>query len=391
MEHRRVSPGHNRSIARWTLDAATIADLAVGSAVLGTGGGGDPHIGALMALDAVAQHGPATVIPASDLADDALVAIVNMSGAPTVLTEKIPNGGEIERVLSRVAEAAGRPVDAIISVEIGGMNSVIPVVAAVRHDLPLVDADGMGRAFPEFQITAFNAGGVRFGPRFVTDEKGNVLRIDAIDAEWIERINRRALVAMGGSVITALGLTGADVKRTAIHGTISLAVAIGEALRRARSGTNGWLDQLRQVVDALPLFAGKVVSVDRRTEGGWTRGHAIVAGLAGDHERSLRIDFQNEHLLARHYVHGELDRILATTPDLIVVLDSETGTPITTEGLHYGQRVTVLGIPSPSIWRTSRGLELAGPRHFGFKLDYVPLEERVAAFARSSRDTGAPR
>jgi len=391
MEQHTADANHVASNTRWTLEAATIVDLAVGSAVLGTGGGGDPHIGALMALDAVALHCPATVIPASDLADDAVVAIVNMSGAPTVMTEKIPNGGEIERVLRCVAEFAGRPVDAIISVEIGGMNSVIPVVAAVRNGLPLVDADGMGRAFPEFQITAFNAGGVHFGPRFVTDEKGNVLRIDAIDAEWIERINRRALIAMGGSVITALGLTGADVKRTAIHGTISLAVAIGAALRQARSGSSGWLDQLRQVVDALPLFTGKVASVDRRTEGGWTRGYAIVAGLASDHERSLRIDFQNEHLLARHYIRGVLDRILATTPDLIVVLDSETGTPITTEGLHYGQRVTVLGLPSPSIWRTPRGLELAGPKHFGFKLDYVPLEERVAAFAISTGDTGVTR
>jgi hypothetical protein len=139
---------------------------------------------------------------------------------------------------------------------------------------------------------------------------------------------------------------------------------------------------LRLLVDAIPLFTGKVVSVDRRTEGGWARGHAIVAGLADDHNRSVRIDFQNEHLLARHYVKGELDCVLATTPDLIVVLDSETGTPITTEGMHYGQRVTVIGIPSPAIWRTDRGLELAGPRHFGFKIDYVPLEERVAASAR---------
>ncbi len=363
----------------WILDRDCVADLAVGSALLGTGGGGDPHIGALMALDAIDQHGPVTVVAPGSLEDDALVAIVSMSGAPTVMTEKIPNGGEIERMLARVAEAHGREPDAIISVEIGGMNSVIPVVAAARTGLPLVDADGMGRAFPEFQITSFNAAGVRFGPRFVTDEKGNVLRIDAIDASWIERINRRALIAMGGSVITSIGLTGADVKRGAIHGTISLAVAIGAGLRNARQAGRPWLECLAEIVQIVPMFAGKVTEVDRRTEGGFARGHGIVAGIGVASDQAIRIDFQNEHLIARRIDRGEPGEILATTPDLIVVLDSETGSPITTEALHYGQRVTVASIPCNAIWRTPRGLELAGPRYFGFKVDYVPVEERLAA------------
>lgn len=362
----------------WRLDAAKVEDLAIGSALLGTGGGGDPHIGALMALEAIERHGPVTVIPASDLQSDALVAIVSMSGAPTVMTEKIPNGGEIERVLARVAEAAGRQPDAVISVEIGGMNSVMPVVAASRTGLPLVDADGMGRAFPEFQMTAFNVAGVRFGPRFVTDEKGNMLRIDGIDAGWIERINRRALIAMGGSVITAIGLSGDDIKRGAIQGTISLAVHIGATLRQARRDGTSWLERLLDVVGAIALFSGKVISVDRRTEGGFARGHAIVAGLGAEADQAIRIDFQNEHLIVRRLERDEPVEIVVTTPDLIAVLDSETGTPITTEILHYGQRVTVIGIPSQPIWRTGRGLKLAGPRYFGFDVDYVPVEIRVA-------------
>lgn len=380
-----MKPPGDRESSIGRIDAATVQDLAVGSAVLGTGGGGDPHIGTLMALDAIERHGPVTVIDAGSLDDGALVAIVSMSGAPTVMTEKIPNGGEIERVLALVAAHAARRPDAVLSVEIGGMNSVMPVVAAARMGLPLVDADGMGRAFPEFQITAFNAGGVRFGPRFVTDEKGNVLRIDAIDASWIERINRRALIAMGGSVITSIGLSGADVKRTAIHGTISLAVRIGEALRIARQQGAPWLERLRRVVDVIPLFGGKVTSVDRRTSGGFARGNCVITGLGDAADQAVRIDFQNEHLIARRLPGGEPGEIMATTPDLIVVLDSETGTPITTEALHYGQRVTLIGIPCHPIWRTSRGIELAGPRYFGYKVDYVPVEERLRATASPSR------
>jgi DUF917 family protein len=286
----------------------------------------------------------------------------------------------MERVVARAAEVAGRPPRAMLSFEIGGVNSTFPVAAAAQLGIPLVDADGMGRAFPEFQITAFNAGGVRFGPRFVTDEKGNVLRIDGIDASWLERINRRALVAMGGSVMSAIGLTGRDVRTSSIHGSISLAVGIGATLRQAHECKRDWRADLHRVTGAFYLFDGKVVSVERRTEGGWVRGHALIAGLGAQSARRVRVDFQNEHLLAREGVgpNGEFDRILASTPDLIAVMDTETGTPITTEGLRYGQRVTIIGIPCQPIWRTPRGLELAGPRYFRWEIDYVPLEQRVA-------------
>ncbi len=63
-------------------------------------------------------------------------------------------------------------------------------------------------------------------------------------------------------------------------------------------------------------------------------------------------------------------------PDLIAVLDAETGQPITTESLRYGFRVVILGIPCHEKWRTPAGLALVGPRYFGYDTDYIPVEER---------------
>jgi len=365
------------------LEASDLLDLATGSAVLGTGGGGDPYIGRLVAAGAIAAHGPVTVVPLSTLSDDDVVVLVSMSGAPTVMVEKIPSGRELDVVYRRVVEYAGREPNAVLAVEIGGINALFPVATAARVGLPLLDADGMGRAFPEFQITSFNVGGVTFGPRFVTDEKGNVLRIEGIDARWIERINRHALVAMGGSVITGLALRGQDVRRTAIAGSISLALAIGRTLRRAREEKQDWRAVLPGVCDALPLCTGKVTAVLRRTTGGFARGHADVAGMGDDAGSTVRLEFQNEHLLARRGHDAAYPEVLASTPDLIAVLETDTGTPITTEALRFGQRVTIVGIPCQPIWRTPRGLELAGPRYFGFDVDYVPLEVRAETRARA--------
>jgi hypothetical protein len=82
------------------------------------------------------------------------------------------------------------------------------------------------------------------------------------------------------------------------------------------------------------------------------------------------LEIQNENLVA---LEGE--RALAMVPDIITVLDSQSANAISTERLRYGQRVTVIAFPCDPIWRTARGLELAGPRHFGYDLDYAPVED----------------
>ncbi|PSN86030.1 hypothetical protein B9Q00_10610 [Candidatus Marsarchaeota G1 archaeon OSP_C] len=113
-----------------------------------------------------------------------------------------------------------------------------------------------------------------------------------------------------------------------------------------------------------------MVDVIRRTQAGFTRGEVKLEGLEEHSGRTLVIDFQNENLIAK--LNG---KIIATVPDLITILDTETGTPITTEGLKYGQRVTVIGIPCNEKWRTKKGLETVGPRYFGYNVEYVPLEQ----------------
>ena len=57
----------------------------------------------------------------------------------------------------------------------------------------------------------------------------------------------------------------------------------------------------------------------------------------------------------------------------------ETALPITTEGMKYGARGVVIGIPVHKHWRSERGLKIAGPRYFGYDFDYIPVEERVAS------------
>lgn len=357
------------AITSITLD--NLHDLAVGATVFGTGGGGDPYIGVLMARQAIENHGPVKLITVDELPDDGLVLPVAVMGAPTVLVEKIPSGAELERVVRAIETRYGRRAAALMSAEIGGLNSTIPVVGAAELDLPLLDADGMGRAFPEIPMCSMNLNNLPATPMAIADDKGNLAVLETIDNVWTERLGRSATTVMGGSsVIAVYPMTVEQVPGSVIQDSVSRAIRTGNVLRSARERSLDPLGELLRVTGGHRLFTGKVIDVLRRTEGGFVRGTVTMHGLGRDIGSSMRVEFQNENLAAFR------DRALvASVPDLITVLDAEAHTPITTEGLRYGERVDVIGMPCDPLWRTEAALRVAGPRYFGYSFDYVPLEE----------------
>lgn len=354
-------------------------DIALGAAVLGTGGGGDPYIGKLMALQALRERGPVTIVTVEEIGDDALVVPSAMMGAPTVMVEKLPRGDELLRAFQALGDYLGRKPQYTVSIEAGGLNSTMPFTVAARTGVPIVDADGMGRAFPEIQMVTPTIFGIKATPMAIADEKGNSAIIDTIDNRWTETIARTVCIDMGCTAMIALyALTGAQLREVMVPGTISRAERIGRTIREARAQHRDVVEAVRSDTGGLRVFSGKVGDVRRRTERGFARGEAVLLGVDGDAGSELVVRFQNEHLVAIR--DGE---IVVTVPDLITILDAETGHPITTEGLRYGYRVVVLGIPCDARWRTARGLELVGPRYFGYDIEYVPVEERFRAHAAS--------
>lgn len=353
------------------IDLKNLENLATGATILGAGGGGDPYLGKLMASQAIEEYGSVKLLTLDELEGDGLVLPVAMMGAPTVLIEKIPNGAELTRVVRAVESRLGRKASALMSAEAGGVNSTIPIVAAAELGLPLLDADGMGRAFPEIPMCSMSVRGISATPMALADEKGNLEIIETVNNAWTERLSRTATVAMGGSSIISLyPMTNTEAVRAVVPGTMSRAIEIGESIGAARKRGFNTLEALLGTTSGKLLFRGKVVDVLRRMIGGFARGTARIKGLMEYVGSSLSLEFQNEHLLALR--DGSP---VATVPDLIVVLDADSGSPITTEGLSYGQRVEVVGIPCMPIWREPEALELVGPRYFGYPFDYRPLEE----------------
>jgi hypothetical protein len=357
------------------LSPTDLRDLARGAALLGTGGGGDPTVGRLLVEAAMAGGGRVVVLDPDEVADDALVLPTAMMGAPTVFVEKIPAGDEGVTALRALEAHLGRRADATMPIECGGINSMIPLVVAARTGLPVIDADGMGRAFPELQMETFSVHGLSACPMTVVDERGGVSILDVGgDNARMEWYARGLTIRMGGaSHICEYPMSGADVKRTAVPRTLTLGLRLGRVIREAREAHRDPFVALRAALaetlysHGQVIFAGKVVDVMRRTVDGFARGNAWIAPF--DEGPRLELHFQNEHLVARIG-----DRVRAIVPDLICVLDSETAEPITTESLRYGQRVRVFAISTPAVMRTPEALAVFGPAAFGLEDDYRPVE-----------------
>jgi DUF917 family protein len=362
------------NVAELSLGVDDLPDLATGCAVLGAGGGGDPRTGLLMAIQAIEEHGPTRLVSFDDLPADGIVMPCGGVGAPTVSIEKFGNGDEGRRLRDRVEELLGRPVVALMSAEIGGTNGLLPVAWGTALGLPVLDADGMGRAFPEMQQVSMHVMGVSPNPCVMTDERGNTLVVETIGGRWGERIVRAVAVEFGARASAAIYLMTVEQARTAtVVGSVTLARRIGELLRHAQEDP---VAELVAELGGFRLVQGKIIDVERRTTGGFARGSALIEGLAEDSGRTLRLEIQNENLVAL-----EDGRVLASVPDIITVLDDESGAAITTERLRYGQRVSVVALRCNPIWRTERGIAIAGPRVFGYSFDYQAVEELHAARA----------
>jgi DUF917 family protein len=245
-----------------------------------------------------------------------------------------------------------------------------PMITGAQAGLPVVDGDGMGRAFPELQMCTFFIYGLKPAPAAIADEKDNsVVFTGTQDMFWLERLSRATAVDMGATAGYALPpMRGEFVRRVAVPGTVTQAIDLGYAVLLARRKKRNPVEAILKACDGVLLFEGKIVDVNRRLARGFAVGRATLHGLGADAGATLAIDLQNENLIAIRD-----GTPIATVPDLICMVDLESGQPITTEVLRYGLRVAVLGLPCHPLLSAPEALAVIGPRAFGYDLEYRPL------------------
>jgi DUF917 family protein len=353
--------------------------LATGAWILGTGGGGSPYSSYLSVRNFYESGGTINLLDPHELSDDDLIAVVSTMGAPLVFQERMTDPAFALKPVRVMEDYLGKRFRAVMAVEIGGCNAFQPLLVAAASGLPVVDADAMGRAFPEAQMQSFAIADLRMYPHAVADIRDNDVLITRADTwKTLERIRRTVCTELGSVATTCQApRTGSEVRRFAIHNTTSRAIALGREVHRARSAHEDPVEAVIRAAGGKRLFRGKVTDVQRQTTEGFLRGTVRASGVDEYSTSNFDIVFQNEFAVG--WQDGE---VAVSTPDLICVLDTVSGEAIGTESLRYGQRVSVVALPSPAIHRTAKGLVHVGPNAFGHDIEYKSVFESAVEEAR---------
>ena len=355
-----------------------VTAFALGSAVLGCGGGGNSYYGQVVAQRMLGANAAVRVIDVDEMPIDSFAITPAVVGAPLVALEKPPSMIALRAGLESVTRALHGRVAAFFAAEIGGLQCIFPLLLAAQAGLPLLDGDGMGRAFPELQMTTFAIYGTTHGlPHALSSDRG-MLPFPSISQEppspdeppgiRFERAVRKVCTDEGGLIYLTSAFDQKSLSRTLVRGSISLALRIGRAVESARENASDPVTAIMNAADGRKLISGKILDVERQFRAGHDWGTVKIEGVDEDRGRAAEIAFKNEYLIAKVD-----DTVVLTVPDLITLAETETGIPVSTDILRPGLRVTVLGLPASPLLKTPAALKSVGPGAFGYSLAYVPL------------------
>jgi DUF917 family protein/N-methylhydantoinase A/oxoprolinase/acetone carboxylase beta subunit len=383
----------------WWISETDLDWITIGCYILGTGGGGSPYSTMLRVRGILRSGGTVRVVSPDDLKDEDLIGSGGAAGSPTVGIEKLSADEIMDAQNSLYELFKGGRATHIIPIEIGGSNGLQGLVlgASTNMNVPCVDGDWMGRAYPtKWQTTpvVFGEREIVFAPVAVADGNGNTLYMPTAASDLkVEQVIRSALSQMGSAVGTAdAPVTGEETRRWAVEHTISLSWRIGREVARARKENR--IDNVAEsIIDAVGgpetgrvLFKGKIVGVERKLWNGHVYGEVIVEGTDVQFSGKVKIPFKNENIAAIRMRDGEESKtgeernedVLAIVPDLIAVIDAQNGEAIGTPEYRYGLLVMVIGINASERWTSAKGIEIGGPKSFGLNhLEYKPLGKFV--------------
>lgn len=357
----------------------------MGSAYLGTGGGGKLKVGWRNLKKALADNCEFKLMPVAEMDDDDYAAVPYEVGSLAPVTKKVekkfkslPRTPRLPTATaySALSKHMGKNFTGVIAGEVGPENTAAALICASQLGIATLDADVVGRATPQIEQHSVLVSRGSVMPAAAATIFGDTVILEKIVAVDREEAIFRALAENNMYIgVADAPIPGkiAKKKNVLVQGSTSLCRRIGAAFYAAKAAGTNPIDAARDAGDGYTLFEGKIASWKWKNKNGFLMGTLDIVGSGKFKKRMFRIDYQNENLV------GHIDgKVAATVPDLITVVKRKNGKPVGNPTFKKGLDVVILGFRCNPIWRTKAGLAVFGPRHFDFDIDYVPIEKLVS-------------
>jgi len=353
-----------------------LSDILYGCAILGTGGGGELSEGFDFIDSAFAAGKTFNLVSIDELSDDKMLCTPYMLGALSLEQDpsyaQLPQSGEpaILTAFNRLKSYTGQEFHGTICCELGGSNTAISFYLAAMMAGVIVDADPAGRAVPEITHSTYYLNNLPAAPIVTANEFGECFVCENVhDDQRAEQIVR-ALAMISRNDIAAIdhALPVSMLKNNVIKGTISKALNIGEAYRKAKDQQLDIAEQIAKVGEGAVRFRGRVIDFNFRTEHGFTLGTVDIMGT-GDFEGSkYQLNVKNENLYS--HLNGAID---VTIPELICCVDMTSLEPVTNPNYVLGMEIAIIILPAPEAFLTQGGLDAFGPKYLGLNTPFTSV------------------
>lgn len=289
---------------------------------------------------------------------------------------KFENVRETEAHLKKLEELVGGKPKAYIGFEVGPLDAG-QLLGAARRGLPLVDADCAGyRAVPELSLTKLNIIDAPIAPYTIGTSWGDLLiGTKVLSHQRWEDISRAIATFSGGGCSPAMVMTGKIVKEGTALNTFTLAIDVGKAVIKARETGGDPVEAVVKSSGGYKIFEGKIGAYTNERKWAFIYGHAWIEGTGDYKGKTYKQYYKNENQIS--WIDEEP---YITCPDPFTVLDRETGLGLSnfrTDWWTRGREVAVTAMKACDHWRTPKGLRIYNPKHFGFDIKYVPIEEKL--------------
>jgi hypothetical protein len=355
-------------------------DLIRGAKILGCGGGGEEQHALDRAREILDNKLAINVISPKDVSDDALLCVAGMAGGrstPEVLA-RVKNLKTIDKrpiltATKLLEEYLNEKLHTLVATEIGAGNFLVPIYIAAKLGINVLDGDLAGRAKPEISIATTNITGLPITPLAITSRYGDRMILKSAPSDQRAENIVREMAVISGSLVGCARCPAywSQYKQGFIANSISKAKQLGETVRVSREKNVDPIPSILESINGIKLFQGTVKSHYAKDEGGFIIGETIIGN---EKKEQLKVWFKNEFLIS-----WKNTKPFVTAPDLICIVDKKTGEGLTpwSDDFQQGRKVVVIGAPNDSIWRSSKGLEIFGPKHFGYEIEYQPVERLV--------------
>lgn len=367
-------------MAKFAFDPSQTEAFLEGLGILGMGGGGQVEFGQAILQNDFKRGRVHQIVDVEDIEDGAFVVSGGILGSVKAIGEagfdKTVESWEQRFDLIDATRSMeryfGRKVDYVVPFEMGGLNTPVIMTLASRLGIPMLNADLLGRAAPETQMTSLIGLGVSLYPMAMLDGEGTAAFVERADSVFFADQLGRWMVqkAKGMGANNHYPMSGADAKRAVLPGTVTGAIELGSKLLTARKHGRDAVETVREHTAAYVLGQGHVVDVHEEDRDAFFYKKAVIDTNRG----RIELTIKNEYMLAR------LDgKVVTIFPDSIMVLHTGTGQGIISIDLTKGLDVTVLVAPCHP--RLRRAVEspvgrtaFAGVRYGEKDVYHIPVE-----------------